>query len=234
MREIKRIVFLGDSITMGYGLAEERDRFSTVFCDMTGTEEINYGITGTQIARAGLSAEDGTSFIDRYRLMEDGDMVVVFGSTNDYFWTDTPPVSDSSDDDRFFSNAARHLGRGLKERYPGIPIIFILPYQMKGIGKIRASADGKPVMHDTDQPNQVGCPLSDYVEILKQICLEENLLVLDLFHNFSADIAHSGDDEARYTLDGCHPNSAGHKLIAESLLAFCIQHRLLAGKKEMA
>ncbi len=233
MQTTKRIVFLGDSITMGWGIDDSKNRFSAVFCDMTGTEEINYGITGTQMARAGLSASNGTSFIDRYRSMEDGDMVVVFGSTNDYFWTDTPPVSDSSEDDRFFSNAVRHLAKGLKEQYPGVPVIFVMPYQMKGIGKILASADGKPVMHNSDQPNSVGCPLSAYVDLQKRICEEEDVYVLDLFHHFGADIAHSDDDEARYTLDGCHPNDAGHRLIAEALHAFCLEHQLLPGKKQM-
>ena len=61
MKKHNRVVFLGDSITLGYGLENQSDRFATVFCRMIGAEEINYGITGTLMARAGLSASDGTA-----------------------------------------------------------------------------------------------------------------------------------------------------------------------------
>ena len=71
MKSVQTVVFLGDSITLGNGLDNMEDRFTAVFCRMTGTQEINYGITGTLIARAGTSTADGASFIDRYPMMED-------------------------------------------------------------------------------------------------------------------------------------------------------------------
>ena len=123
----RRVVFLGDSITMGYGLDHAEDRYSTVFCKMEGAKEINYGITGTLMARAGLSKTDGTAFIDRYAAMEAADLAVVFGATNDYFWTDAPIAPEDSEDDRYFLNAVRHLCLGLKGKYPGVPVVFITP-----------------------------------------------------------------------------------------------------------
>ena len=133
MKPIHRAAFLGDSITMGYGLADAADRYSTVFCKRIGAEECNYGITGTLMARAGLSKSDGTSFLDRYEAMEDADLAVVFGATNDYFWSDMPifpDTPDASEDDGYFANAVRRLCRGMREKYPGIPTVFILPYSM--------------------------------------------------------------------------------------------------------
>ena len=224
----KRAVFLGDSITMGYGLADIKTRFSTVFCEMVSMEEFNYGITGTLMARAGLSKSNGTSFMDRYTSMTEGDLVVVFGGTNDYFWSDTPISSIVSDEDCYFSNAVSHLCDGLKTKYPGIPIVFITPYQMRGIGNFFGGKDalshGK---HNTDQLNYVGSSLADYVQYLNEICDKKHIDILDLYHNFSADIAHSDSDEIEYSLDGCHPNPAGHRLIANALLSFLKKKHLI-------
>ena len=89
--EVMKIAFLGDSITLGYALEHrEEDRFSAVLCRNLGHEESNFGITGTLMARAGLSASDGTSFVDRCAQMTDAEYAIVFGGTNDYFWSDTP------------------------------------------------------------------------------------------------------------------------------------------------
>ena len=55
---------------------------------MMQCQEMNYGITGTLIAKTGMSLSNGTSFVERYSAMEDGDIVVVFGGRNDYFWSD--------------------------------------------------------------------------------------------------------------------------------------------------
>ncbi|MBQ7153714.1 MAG: SGNH/GDSL hydrolase family protein [Clostridia bacterium] len=227
----ERVVFLGDSITMGYGLDHVEDRFSTVFCKATGAEEFNYGITGTLMARAGLSKTDGTAFIDRFAAMEEADLVVMFGATNDYFWSDTPIVPENSEDDRYFLNAVRHLCQGLKEKYPKSPIVFITPYQMRGIGNYLGGKDALASnRHNTDQCNFVGSTLADYVQVLRQICAEYHFFVLDLFRDLGADIAHSDTDEAHFTLDGCHPNTAGHKRIADMLASLCKEHRLIGEK----
>ena len=222
MQTVKTAAFLGDSITMGYGLENAADRFSTVFCGMAGVRELNYGITGTLMARAGLSRFDATSFIDRYAAMAPADLVVVFGGTNDYFWTDAPIADPVSADDCYFTNAVRRLCRGLRERYPGAPVVFLLPYQMRGVGNYLGGTDARASSkHNTDQPNFVGCTLADYVRAQTEICAQNGVPALDLFHALPIDVAHAEADEARYTLDGCHPNPEGHRLIARTLFDFC-------------
>lgn len=227
MKTVKRAVFLGDSITMGYGLENRNNRYPSLFCRMIGAEEINYGITGTLMAWAGTSAFDGTSYIDRYQSMEDGDLIVVFGATNDYYWSDVPICGDG-DDDRYFSNAVEHLCIGLREKYSDIPVVFIMPYRMRGIGNYLGGTDGSDHnRHNTDCKNYVGSTLEDYVKMQKEICLEQGMFVLDLFRDFGADIAHSDADESHYTLDGCHPNSTGHRHIAELLYMFCTENTII-------
>lgn len=93
-----KIGFLGDSITFGYGLANrERDRYAALVCRELGCEQVNLGVTGTLVARAGLSRDNGVSFLDRLPLLEGCDRAVVFGGTNDYFWSDAPLYGEGLD-----------------------------------------------------------------------------------------------------------------------------------------
>ena len=115
-----KFAFLGDSITLGYALENrEQDRFPAVFSRMTGHTEINLGITGTLVARAGLSASDGTAYVDRYPQMEGADYAVVFGGTNDYFWSDTP-IS-GGDGDAYFVNAVPGIAETVPEGTDSLP-----------------------------------------------------------------------------------------------------------------
>ena len=207
-----KIAFLGDSITLGYALDDrERDRFPAVFCRMTGYEEINLGITGTLVARAGLSASDGTAYVDRYLQTAGADYAVVFGGTNDYFWSDTP-IS-GGDGDAYFDNAIRTLCRGLLELFPKENLFFLTPYPHHGIGNFAGGSHWRESSeHDTDNVNFVGHTLSDYADVLCKICGEYGIRVLDLRK------AEPAFDWRTLTVDGCHPNPAGHRWLAERIM----------------
>ena len=207
-----KIAFLGDSITLGYALDDrERDRFPAVFCRMTGHEEINLGITGTLVARAGLSAFDGTAYVDRYPQTAGADYAVVFGGTNDYFWSDTP-IS-GGDGDAYFDNAVRSLCRGLSEMFPKENLFFLTPYPHHGIGNFAGGSHWRESgEHDTDNVNFVGHTLSDYADVLCKICWEYGIRVLDLRK------AEPAFDWRTLTIDGCHPNPAGHRWLAERIM----------------
>ncbi len=231
----RKTAFLGDSITMGYGLENVSVRFSTVFSQMIGCEEANFGITGTLMARSGTSKTNGSSYVERCSLLpQDADLVVVYGATNDYFWSDTPIDGEAPDDDRVFTHAVRHLCQKLRATYPQKDILFILPYKMRGIGNYFGGTHWRDDHngHNTDARNYMGYTLADYVSILKDVCREFDVPYLDLYDDFGIDVAHSDDDFETYTLDGCHPNEAGHKRIAEQLYGFCLARHMIAGKEE--
>ena len=82
-----KIAFLGDSITFGYALEDKSCRYATLVSKALGFEEENYGITGTLVAKAGLNREDGKDFVSRAELIDGADVAVIFGGTNDYFWS---------------------------------------------------------------------------------------------------------------------------------------------------
>ena len=52
---------------------------------MLGMKELNYGITGTLVAKAGLNEMDERDFLSRSSLIDSADVAIVFGGTNDYF-----------------------------------------------------------------------------------------------------------------------------------------------------
>jgi lysophospholipase L1-like esterase len=54
--------------------------------------------------------------------------------------------------------------------------------------------------------------LADYVKVIREVCCEEGLCCLDLHEGFPF-------DWRRHTLDGCHPNAEGHRLLAEAVTA---------------
>ena len=128
------IAFLGDSITLGYALEDRAKRYSTLVCEELGAEEINHGITGTLVANAGLSRDDGTAFIDRLELVLDADITVIFGGTNDYFWSDRPimpPDGECAPD--YFYCALNKMCRRIKEVRGDKPTLFVTPYPHHGI-----------------------------------------------------------------------------------------------------
>ena len=130
--------------------------------------------------------------------------------------------SDDPEDLGIFTNAVRRLCIELKQKSPGKPIVFITPYRMRGIGNYEGGLDARTSdSRRTDLRNYVSRTLEDYVFELRRFCREQELPAPDPYRGPGADIAHSDADEARYTLDGCRPYAKGHRLIADTLYAFC-------------
>lgn len=202
------IAFLGDSITFGYGLDNKENRYSTVVSRALGMEELNYGITGTLIAKAGLNQTDKKDFLSRAYLVDDADISIIFGGTNDYFWSDKPIYGDG---DQYFESAVRKLAERIKEKRPGKITLFVTPYPHNGTGNFFGGTDWNDSnCHDTSEKNYSGHTLKEYVHVIEAICNENDIPCLNLFYDF-------GFDWREHTSDGCHPNEAGHILIAKAI-----------------
>lgn len=207
-----KIGFLGDSITFGYGLANrERDRYAALVCRELGCEQVNLGVTGTLVARAGLSRDNGVSFLDRLPLLEGCDRAVVFGGTNDYFWSDAPLYGEGLD---CFAPAVDFLCCELLRRFPRDRILLVTPYPHHGVGNFQGGASWRDAReHDTDAPNYLGHTLANYVSVLVQAGNTHGLSTLNLFE------AAPRFNWRTQTLDGCHPNEDGHRYLAGQLLS---------------
>lgn len=197
------IAFLGDSITLGYGLEDRTQRYATKVCAMLGATEENYGITGTLVARAGLNRSDDKAFLDRLSLIETADVAVIFGGTNDYFWSDEPIDG--------FVAAMREICEYVKTRRADKKTLLVTPYPHHGIGNFEGGQMWKTSSeHDTDAVNFNGHVLRDYVDAIAQVGGEYGIAVLNL-HEVG------GFDWTVHTGDGCHPNPQGHDWLAEKI-----------------
>ena len=205
-----KISFLGDSITFGYDLENKEDRYATVLCKRLGVEEANFGITGTLMARAGMNRNDGKSFLDRIDLVLDGDIAVIFGGTNDYFWSDTS-IGDVDSECDGFTRAVTEICKKCTECRDVKKTLIVTPYPHNGIGNFYGGKDCKDSSrHDTDEINFNGHKLEDYVNVLEKVAEEYGIPVLNL-HKVK------GFDWRAHTSDGCHPNAEGHLWLAEKL-----------------
>ena len=203
------IAFLGDSITLGYGLDNMESRYSTIVSRELGMEEENYGITGTLIAKAGLNSDDKNDFLSRADLITKADVAVVFGGTNDYFWSDKPIYGD---DGSYFEHAVKELVDLVKEKRKARITLFVTPYAHNGIGNFKGGRNWQDSnRHDTSEINFNGHTLRDYVNVIENVCAENDIYCLNLHKEF--DFCWQ-----KHTLDGCHPNEKGHALIANAIV----------------
>lgn len=210
-----KIAFLGDSITYGYGLEDKSLRYATLVAkDLNATEE-NYGITGTLMAKAGPNREgekeSGRDFLVRLPNIDAADAAVIFGGTNDYFWSDRPIEGGDTED--YFARAVELILSHVCEKRRGKVTLIVTPYPHNGIGNyLGGEKFNDSNRHDTDAVNYNGHVLSDYVETLKTLCARYGMPCLDLHADF-------GFDWRVHTMDGCHPNEEGHRVLADRIAA---------------
>lgn len=192
-----RINVLGDSITYGDKLTSASKSYCSLLKGKEGVSAVNnYGFNG--------SAVGGTHpdrFVDRYQTMDlNADLILVSGGTNDYgclgdeYGTELGKMGDVSD--ATFYGALNQLMCGLKQMYPEGEIVFMTP-----LGR------SKP-----NRKNEFGYVLSDYVSAVNQMSAFYGIRVIDL--NAAGELDFAGD-KSGYLVDGLHPNSKGHALLAD-------------------
>lgn len=208
----KTVVFLGDSITEGHGASvPEKTGYVSVFGLLSGAKVINYGISGTRIARQKKPSEkskyDDDFNMRAERMPAGADLVVVFGGTNDFGHGDAPFGEFSDKTEYTFCGALHVLFNKLINKFPEAKIIVITPLHRLG---------------ENDSVNDAGVnckPLCEYVAAIKRAAEYYSLPVLDLW-------AESGLQpnveiiKEKFMPDGLHPSDAGARIIAEKLYNF--------------
>lgn len=207
-----KIAFLGDSITFGHGTTCQDARFTHLIAVREGAVCENFGISGTRLARQKKPSADPN--FDRYFLSRvedmpaDADAVVVFGGTNDFGHGDAP-LGEMADRTLDTYYGALHLTmQALIERYSGRPIVFLTPLHRLGEDDDRGNGSKQAP----------GAPLSVYVAALRQVAAYYSLPVIDLYATSGLQPAVPVIRE-RFMPDGLHPNDAGHKILADRIIA---------------
>jgi len=209
----KKIVFMGDSITEGVGVMCPENRFTERIAAETGAVCVNYGISGTRIAKQKTPSENprfDLDFISRVDEMDaDADVVVIFGGTNDWGHGDALFGSFDSRDPYTFCGALHTLYTALIERYPASEIVILTPLHRDG--EYKSAGEGI-------RPNPYGT-LKDYVNAIRETAEYYALPVLDLYRIGGMQPATPVIRET-YIPDGLHPNDAGHGLLANRIIRF--------------
>ena len=207
----KIVLFLGDSITEGYGVSEPTKRYADIAAKELGATAVNYGVSGTRIARQHAFNPDerhDRDFIMRAEQMQrKADLIVVFGGTNDYAHGDAPFGCFADRTPMTFYGALHTLYTYLSEAFVGVPVVVITPLH-------RTNEDNGQVTRSNDYR-----PLKDYVDAIREVAEYYSFPVLDFF-------AASGIQpnveiiKQTYVPDGLHPNDAGHAIMAKKLVSF--------------
>lgn len=219
------IEFLGDSITEGAGAGVPERIYSAVCCKILHAKELNYGLSGTRIARQRVMDRAGDpdeDYIIRARWMDrTADFLFVFGGTNDFGHGDAP-LGVMGDDTPFtFYGAMNVLCRNLTELY-GFPkerICFIMPTH-------RFDEDSTCGDNYNKDHYIVSHPLKDYVKAEQEVCAKWGIETLTLKTLNAKPV--QGPSEL--SIDGIHPSVKGHRLIGEELAAY-IQKKGISERK---
>ncbi len=208
----KTVAFLGDSITEGVGASCVENRYTDVFARLTGGVALNYGVSGTCIARRKVVTEDPADRDFNMRVEEmdaSADVVVVFGGTNDFGVGDAPIGKFTDNTVYTFYGALHVLYRQLIEKFPEKDIVVLTPLHRLS-ENVTINERGIPCE-----------PLKKYVEAIREVAEYYSLPVLDLWKMSgmqpSVDVIRE-----KYMPDGLHPSDLGAAKIADKLRDFLI------------
>ncbi len=209
----KKIVFLGDSITDGSVASCVENAYWNVLARNTGAKRFGYGIGGTRIAKQINPSSE--SIYDRFfgsrvdEMIEDPDIVVVFGGTNDFGHGDAPFGDHSDRTEDTFCGALHLLMEKLINRYPAAMIVFMTPLHR--------------LSEDNNVANELGIrangTLKRYVDAIIEAAAYYGIPVLDLYRTSGMQPRIPVIQEL-YMPDGLHPNDAGHARLAARVEGF--------------
>lgn len=215
----KNVVFLGDSITEGVGVADiENCRYDNRLKKMLNLGQVhNYGIGGTRLAHQSVPSEKprfDLCFCDRaYNLDKNADLIVVYGGVNDWIHGDAPFGEMTDTTPATFCGGVDFLMRLLKSEYEGIPVVFMTPAHANFDGM----TDAHPSTRKVKKPDARA--LVSYVDVIEKKGSEYGIPVLNLYRNLGIDPNRPADKE-KYTADGLHFNDEGHAVLAKCLAEF--------------
>lgn len=207
----KKIVFIGDSITVGYGLNEQKSRFTDLIAERTGAVCVNYGMNGTRIAHVTNEEDKGYFEARAEKMDDDADIVVVFGGVNDY-GSGNAPIGTMADNTIYsFYGALHSLYKMLLLKYLGKRVVVFTP--------LHCGDENNPYGYYEHRKDRNTGVLKTYVEAIREVAEYYSLPLLDLYA-VSGIQPNIKEIQDYYMPDGRHPNEAGHKHIAEIMCNF--------------
>lgn len=193
-----KINFLGDSITNGSKLENmSEQRYTRLLEKKLKINAINSGLSGCRIAKVDL--DNKICFLDRIQtISKNSDFTFVFGGINDY--KNGSIIGDKASDkvDTFYG-AMKLLISKLLELWSNEKICFILPLP-------------------TTRKSPINEPLTSYLNVIKELCIENKIDFLDLSNEFN---------NKKLFADGLHPNKKGHQLLAKEVEKYLVKKGII-------
>ena len=214
-----KVNFLGDSITVGDGVADKNYRYDNIlFRELELSATNNYSVCGSRMAhqtKPSVNPMYDLCFCGRAHLMDrSADMVVVFGGVNDFIHGDAPFGEIGDTEPTTYCGGIYYLMNFLKEAYANKPVIFMTPAR----SFLRHEVDD--LIPSTHARKTVpGKPLVDYADVIIKTAKQFDIKVLDLYRDLGID-PHSPEQFEKYTADGLHLNNDGHVILANKLKEF--------------
>ena len=208
-----KLLFLGDSITEGVGASSQEKRYTNLVAKRLGCEVINYGISGTRIARQKETSQNTIFDIDfrtRVALMEaECDRVFIFGGTNDYGHGTLHLGAPDKQDENTFCTQLRMLVDDLIAKYGKEKVTFIIPLRRFLETPLVCKGKGR---------DELGAAFEEYINAIRTILAEYGIDYIDLYENgFPRPEVSTGDE---FTVDGLHPNDKGYELITDRICEY--------------
>ena len=204
--------FMGDSITEGYpGGSTVTKKFWEYLADMLNSKSNGYGIGGSTLA-------DGQNpMYSRVLTMDtNAELIFVFGGTNDFAnysrrlgeqFSISSETRTLNIDTSTFYGGLNQLCLNLITTFPNATYILLTPIHRKNFGGQKTDL----------QANGVGLYLDAYVDAIKNVAKWFSIPVIDLYA-ISSLYPQDETQKLKYFAsvnDGLHPNTLGHKVMAE-------------------
>ena len=206
-----KINFLGDSITEGVLISAVEKRYSTLVAKHFGAEELNFGLSGSRIAKQvkrTLNPDDDVFMVRAVKMPTDADFTFVFGGTNDFGHGDAKLGVFDDRDTYTFYGAMHELALYTANNFPKEKLCFILP--LPRVNQDDLLGDGTK-----DAPMAT---LGEYKKAQKEVLDYYGIESIDLSDEFY--LPTSYQDDGNLFADGLHPNEKGHRHLADCLIKY--------------
>lgn len=138
------------------------------------------------------------------------DIITIAYGTNDFTGKNAISSSDSYDI-ATFEGALRYSIETIQSAYPHIDIVVCTPIYRFWMDK----ENNYEYLYDSNTHEINGQKLTDFVQSVKNIADEYNLLCIDNYYD--SGICYDNRTECFSSTDGTHPNEKGRQMIAENM-----------------
>lgn len=221
----KKIGIIGDSIAVGERLNSGDKNFITVFAESVGAS----GVKNVAIGGWDYCDKDSHGIYRQVASLDgDEDLIIIFAGTNDYghhsplgeAWTLEPndegnnvKKATTNTYSTTFCGGVHKAIETVWEKYDYIPIVICTPLHRN----YASASSGYPDTSHWDNSEKLF--IDDYIRALKKVASFYGIPVFDSYR-LTGLYPINSQQNTSYFADGIHPNSAGHKIIGESLASF--------------